>query len=48
MSGLLILPEVADDVAEAAKWYDREGHIGLGDRFLAAFYSYVSILRERG
>jgi hypothetical protein len=36
-----ILPEVADDVAEAANWYDREGFPGLGDRFLATFYASI-------
>jgi plasmid stabilization system protein ParE len=43
-----ILPEVAADVAEAAKWYDRNGYVGLGDRFESAFYSSVQRLRETG
>jgi len=43
-----ILAEVAADVAEAARWYDEEGHLGLGDRFVDTFYSCVSIFRSMG
>lgn len=48
MRDFRILPEVAADIAEAANWYDREGHAGLGDRFTATFYSFVSHLQEKG
>ena len=48
MSDVRILAEVSDDVADAAKWYDREGYPGLGDRFEGTFYSYVEHLQERG
>jgi hypothetical protein len=30
VKALRILPEVAEDVAEAARWYDEEGYPGLG------------------
>ena len=36
------------DVAAAANWYDREGHAGLGDRFLITFYSHIQQLLESG
>lgn len=36
-----ILPEIAEDVALAAEWYDREGGRELGDRFISTFYSKV-------
>jgi DNA-binding GntR family transcriptional regulator len=39
MRALRILPEVLEDTAQAAHWYDDEGYVGLGDRFLAVFYS---------
>ena len=48
MKALRILPEVAEDVTEAARWYDEEGHLGLGDRFIGTFYSCVAHLQERG
>lgn len=41
MSELRLLPEVFDDTAQAARWYDEEGYEGLGDRFLNVFYSYL-------
>jgi hypothetical protein len=37
MNGLILLPDVFDDVAHAAQWYDEEGGPGLGDRFVACF-----------
>ena len=43
-----ILAEVSDDVADAANWYDREGYVGLGERFERTFYSYVEHLQESG
>ncbi len=48
MTDLRILPEVSADLSEAASWYDQEGYVGLGDRFVATFYSYVSHLRQSG
>ena len=35
-------------MAEAARWYDDEGYLGLGDRFIGTFYSCVAHLQERG
>ena len=48
MKALRILPAVAADVAEAARWYDKEGYLGLGDRFVATFHSCVEHLCEQG
>ena len=48
MRELRILPEVAEDLSEAAKWYDEKGYLGLGDRFIETFYSYVPHVLERG
>ena len=48
MKAVRILPEVAADVAEAARWYDEEGYLGLGDRFVGTFYSGVAHLQEHG
>jgi hypothetical protein len=48
VKALRVLPEVAADVAEAARWYDEEGYLGLGDRFVDTFYSSVAHLQERG
>ncbi len=36
-----ILPEVADDIAEIANWYDENGYHGLGNKFIDTFYSYI-------
>jgi hypothetical protein len=48
MSDFRILPEVADDLAEAANWYDKKGYVGLGNRFIQSFYSYIPHLQEQG
>lgn len=37
MKQIRILPEVWDDVDDAAAWYDEKGGRELGDRFLDAF-----------
>jgi hypothetical protein len=37
MSGFRILPEVTEDIAEAANWYDEKGYPGLGERFIDTF-----------
>lgn len=36
------------DVAEAATWYDEDGYSGLGNRFIATFYSYLTEIQENG
>lgn len=47
MKKLRILPEVSEDTAQAAEWYDHCGGKDLGDRFLNVFYSYLpEILRD--
>ena len=43
-----ILAEVSVDIADAANWYDRQGYLGLGDRFERTFYAYVKHLQEKG
>ena len=48
MSELRILPPVFDDTALAARWYDEEGHEGLGDRFISVFYAYVLHVQQHG
>ena len=48
MRDLRILPAVLQDVAEAAAWYDEDGYPGLGDRFIATFYSYLPEIQENG
>lgn len=46
--GIRILAEVSVDVADAANWYDRNGYLGLGDRFETTFYAYVDQLQDKG
>jgi len=48
MRDFKILPEIADDLAEAANWYDEKGYLGLGDRFIQTFYSYIPHIIENG
>lgn len=48
MRDLRILPAVLDDIAEAAAWYDDDGYHGLGDRFIATFYSYLPLIQQNG
>jgi hypothetical protein len=48
MRDLRILPAVLEDIAEAAAWYDDDGYHGLGDRFIATFYSYLHSIRQNG
>ena len=48
MRDLRILAEVSTDVSEAATWYDEEGYAGLGDRFIATYYAYLSHLQRSG
>ena len=48
MSGFRFLPEVAEDIAEAANWYDEKGYPGLGERFIDTFFSYIPHIVESG
>jgi len=48
MRDFQILPEVANDVSEAAEWYDNEGFPGLGDRFLETFYASIARIHKTG
>lgn len=48
MKELRILPEVVVDVAEAMRWYDEQGCLGLGERFLAAFNACVFDVQRHG
>jgi hypothetical protein len=48
MRELRLLPGVFDDTEQAARWYDEEGYQGLGDRFLANFYSYLQHIQQHG
>jgi len=48
MNRLILLPDVFDDVAHAAQWYDEEGGQGLGDRFIACFYAYLPQIERQG
>ncbi len=45
---VLILPAVVHDVAETATWYDQNGWVGLGDRFIEAFRGSVPRIRASG
>ena len=48
MREIRILPEVVQDVAMAAEWYDVGGYLGLGDRFTATFYSFLPEIQKSG
>jgi hypothetical protein len=48
MREIRILREVLQDIAEAADWYASEGNRGLGDRFVATFYSYLLEIERSG
>ena len=48
MSGFRILPEVAEDIAEVANWYDEKGYPSLGERFIDTFFSYIPHIVESG
>ena len=48
MRDIRVLPAVLEDVAEAAAWYDEDGYPGLGDRFIATFYSYLPEIQQNG
>lgn len=48
MRDIRVLPAVLQDITEAAAWYDGDGYPGLGDRFIATFYGYLSEIQENG
>ena len=48
MKDFRILPEVPQDLAEIADWYDVHGYPGLGDRFIDTFYSNIPHICEDG
>ena len=48
MRELRFLPDVFDDTAQAARWYNEEGYEGLGDRFVDNFYSYLQYIQQHG
>ncbi len=48
MKDFRILPEVADDIAQAADWYDAHGYPGLGERLIQVFYLYIPHILESG
>ena len=48
MKELRLLPAVLEDTAQAAQWYDEEGYVGLGDRFLEVFYSILPHIQHQG
>jgi len=48
MTELRLLPEVLEDTAQAARWYDEAGYVGLGERFLAVFYSMLPQIQQHG
>lgn len=48
MKELRLLPGASEDAARAARWYDEEGYVGLGDRFLGVFYTSLPHLQQEG
>jgi hypothetical protein len=42
------LTTVVEDTAQAARWYDEEGYLGLGDRFVAVFYACLPHIQQQG
>jgi ParE toxin of type II toxin-antitoxin system, parDE len=46
MKALRLLPEVLEDVAQAARWYDEKGYLGLGERFLGVFYASLPRIQQ--
>jgi hypothetical protein len=48
MKELRLLPAVPEDTAQAARWYDEAGYVGLGERFLAVFYSTLHQIQRQG
>jgi plasmid stabilization system protein ParE len=48
MKELRLLPAVLEDTAQAARWYDEAGYAGLGERFLAVFYSTLAQIQQQG
>jgi plasmid stabilization system protein ParE len=48
MKELRLLPAVLEDTAQAARWYDEAGYVGLGERFLSVFYSTLLQIQQQG
>jgi len=48
MKALRLLAAVLEDTAKAARRYDEKGYVGLGDRFLAVFYSSLPHVQKDG
>jgi len=48
MRPVRILPDVLGDIADAPAWYDEEGYVGLGDRFIQTFEAYLPHIEESG
>jgi hypothetical protein len=48
MKELRLLAAVLEDTAQAARWYDEAGYVGLGERFLAVFYSTLPQIQQQG
>lgn len=48
MRRILILPEVLNDIKDAADWYEGTGDSGLGERFIDTFYESHSNLMSHG
>ena len=48
MRDVRILSDILEDIHEAAAWYDEEGYVGLGDRFIATFQTYLPTIRDNG
>lgn len=48
MKELRLLPSVVDDAAQATRWYEKEGHEGLGERFAVNFYSHLQHIQQHG
>ena len=48
MKALRLLPAVLEEIAQAAQYYDEEGDIGLGDRFLGVFYACLPHIQQDG
>jgi len=48
MREVRILPEVLQEIADSAEWYDSHGHCGLGDGFVTAFYDALKEIEQNG
>jgi len=48
MRPVRILAEVFEDIFEAAAWYDKEGGVELGERFIDTFHSFLPEIQKFG